>query len=126
MLIIQNRSQLSLITDPDIHKLVTLRLTQLDSTLPTPMIIMEPGDSLSSVEKEIGFPILTNLFDDISYPDPDFMPSCEALEDHGGCYEMLFILGEGEEAVEIFIPKTVVDPSLSAMCADFAVMVHST
>ena len=46
MLIIQNQSQLSLITDPDIHKLVTLRLTQLDATFPMPMIIMEPGDSL--------------------------------------------------------------------------------
>ena len=126
MLIIQKRSQLSLITDPDIHKLVTLRLTQLGSTLPSSMIIMEPGDSLSDIEEEIGFSILTNLFDDISYPDPDFMPSCESLEDHGGCYEMLFILGDGDEAVEIFIPKTVVDPSLSAMCADFAVMVHST
>ena len=126
MLIIQNRSQLSLIIDPDIRKLVTLRLTQLDLTFPTPMIIMEPGDSLSDIEKEIGFPILTNLFDDISYPDPDFMPSCESLEDHGHCYEMLFILGDGDEAVEIFIPKTVVDPALLSMCADFAAMVHST
>jgi hypothetical protein len=125
MLIIHNRSQLPLITDPDILKLVTLRLTQL-ATLPTPMIIVEPGDSLSDIEKEIGFPILTNLFDETTYPDPDFVPSCESLEDHGHCYEMLFILGDGEEAVEIFIPKTVVDPSLLAMCADFAVMVHST
>ena len=120
MLIIQNRSQLHLITDPDILKLVTLRLAQLSSTLSTPMIIMEPGDSLSSIEKEIGSPILTNLFDDISYPDPDFVPSCEALEDHGGCYEMLFILGDGEEAIEIFIPKTGVDASLLSMCADFS------
>jgi hypothetical protein len=126
MLKIQNRSQLNTIIDLDIRKLVTLRLTQLDSTLPTPMIIIEPGDSLSSIEKEIGFPILTNLFDDTTYPDPDFMPSCEALEDHGGCYEMLFILGDGEEAVEIFIPKTGVDASLLSMCAHFAVMVHST
>ena len=126
MLIIQNRSQLHHITDPDILKLVTLRLTQLDTTLPSPMIIMQTGDSLSDIEKEIGFPILTNLFDDISYPDPDFVPSCEVLEDHGGCYEMLFILGDGEEAVEIFIPKTGIDPSLLSMCAHFAVMVHST
>ena len=126
MLIIQNRSQLHLITDPDILKLVTLRLAQLESNIPSPMIIVEPGDSLSDIEKEIGFPILTNLFDDISYPDPDFVPSCEALEDHGGCYEMLFILGDGDEAVEIFIPKTGIDPSLLSMCAHFAVMVHST
>lgn len=126
MLITQNRSQLHHITDPDINKLVTLRISQLDSNLTAPMIIMESGDSLSDIEKEIGFPILTNLFDDISYPDPDFMPSCESLEDHGHCYEMLFILGDGDEAIEIFIPKAVVDPSLLAMCADFAVMVHST
>ena len=126
MLIIQNRSQLHHIIHPDIHKLVTLRLTQLGPTLPTPMIIIEPKDSLSDIEKEIGFTILTNLFDDITYPDPDFMPSCEALEDHGGCYEMLFILGDGDEAVEIFIPKTGIDPLLLSMCALFADSVHST
>jgi hypothetical protein len=126
MLIIQNRSQLPLISDPDIYKLVTLRLTQLGSTLTAPMIIMEPGDILSSIEKEVGFPILTNLFDDISHPNPDFVPSCEALVDHGHCYEMLFILGDGDEAIEIFISKTGIDQSLLAMCADFAVTVHST
>jgi hypothetical protein len=120
MLIIQNPSQLHHIIDPDIHKLVTLRLAQLESTIPSPMIIIEPGDTLSEIEKEIGFSILTNLFDDISYPDPDFVPSCDALEDHGGCYEMLFILGDGEEAIEIFIPKTGVDTSLLSMCADFS------
>ena len=120
MLIIQNRSQLHHIIHPDIHKLVTLRLAQLGSTLTAPMIIIEPGDCLSDIEEEIGFPILTNLFDDLCYPDPDFIPSCEALEDHGGCYEMLFILGDGEEAVEIFIPKNGVDASLLSMCADFS------
>ena len=126
MLIIQNRSQLHHIIHPDIHKLVTLRISQLGSTLTAPMIIMEPGDCLSDIEKELGFPILTNLFDDISYPDPDFVPSCEVLEDHGDFYEILFILGDGEEAVEIFIPKNDVDASLLSMCADFSVKVHST
>ena len=126
MLKIHNRYQLNTIIDPDILKLITLRLTQLDTNHSTPMIIIETKDSLSDIEKEIGFSILTNLLDDISYPDPDYIPSCEALEDHGGCYEMLFILGDGEEALEIFIPKTGVDASLLSMCADFAVMVHST
>jgi hypothetical protein len=124
MLKIQNRSQLNTIIDLDILKLVTLRLAQLESNIPSPMIIVEPEDSLSDIEKEIGFPILTNLFDDISYPDPDFMPSCESLEDHGGCYEMLFILGDGEEAFEIFIPKTGVDPLLLSMCSQFAVVLN--
>ena len=120
MLKILNTSQLNTIIDQNILKLVTLRLSQLDSNLPTPMIIMQTGDSLSDIEKEICFPILTNLFDDISYPDPDFVPSCEVLEDHGGCYEMLFILGDGYGAVELFIPKTGVDAALLSMCADFS------
>ena len=123
MLIIQNRSQLHHIIHPDIHKLVTLRLAQLGSTLTAPMIIIEPGDCLSDIEEEIGFSILTNLFDDICYPDPEFMPSCEVLEDHGGCYEMLFILGDGEEAVEIFIPKVGVDNELLAMCSQYVVSI---
>ena len=120
MLIIQNRSQLTLIINPDIHKLITLRLAQLDTILSTPMIIIEAGDSLSDIEKELGFPILTNLFDDISYPGPDFVPSCEVLEDHGGCYEMLFIFCDGDDAIVIFIPKNGVDASLLSMCADFS------
>ena len=124
MLIIQNQSQLNTITDPDIRKLVTLRLTQLDSTLPTPMIIVESGDTLSSIDKEIGFSILTNLFDDVRYPDPDFAPCFEVLEDQGTFYEMLFIFGDGDEAVEIFIPKTGVDPLLLSMCSQFAVVLN--
>ena len=121
MLKIHNRSQLNIIIDLEILKLITLRLTQLDPNLPTQMIIMEPGDSLSNIEKEIGFSILINLFDDIIYPDPDFMPSCEALEDQGGCYEMLFILSDGDEAIEIFIHKAGVDNDLLTMCSQFAV-----
>jgi hypothetical protein len=87
MLIIQNPSQQHRIINPDILKLLTLRLSQLGSTHPSPMIIMEHGDSLSDIEKEIGICILTNLFDDISYPDPDFIPFCEALKDHGDFYD---------------------------------------
>ena len=124
MLIIQNRSQLHHIIHPDIHKLVTLRLAQLGSTLTARMIIMQTGDSLSDIEKELGFPILTNLFDDVRYPDPDFVPCFEVLEDHGAFYEMVFILSDGDDAIEIFIPKTGVDQLLLAMCSQFAVVLE--
>ena len=124
MLKIQNLSQINIITDPDILKLIKLRHDQLGDEMFGSMIIIEAGDSLSNIEEEIGFSILINLFDDIIYPDPDFMPSCEALEDHGGCYEMLFILSDGDEAIEIFIPKAGVDPLLLAMCSQFAVVLE--
>jgi hypothetical protein len=64
------------------------------------------------------------LFDDIRFPDPDFTPSCEALEDHGGCYEILFIFGDDDDAIEIFIPKHGVDNELLAMCSQYAVVLN--
>jgi hypothetical protein len=124
MLIIQNLSQLHSITDPDILKLVKLRHDQLGDEMFGSVIIIEAGDSLSDIEEEIGFSILTNLFDDIRYPDPDFVPCFEVLEDHGGCYEMVFILSDCDEAVEIFIPKHGVDPLLLSMCSQFAVVLN--
>ena len=124
MLQIQNLSQLDLITDPDILRLVKLRHDQLGDEMFGSVIIIEAGDSLSDIEEKIGFSILTNLFDDISYPDPDFVPSCEALEDHGTFYEILFIFGDGDEAIVIFIPKVGVDPLLLSMCSQFAVVLE--
>ena len=122
MLQIQNLSQLNSITDPEILKLVKLRHDQLGDELFDSAIIIEAGDSISDIEQEIGFSILSNLFEGVRYPDPDFVPCFEVLEDHGGCYEMLFILSDGDDAIEIFIPKTGIDNELLAMCAQFSVL----
>ena len=123
MLKIQNLSQLDLITDPEILKLVKLRHDQLGDEMFGSVIIIEAGDSISDIEEEIGFFVMTNHFDGVRYPDPDFVPCFEVLEDHGGCYEMLFILSDGDVAIEIFIPKTGVDNELLAMCVQYAVSV---
>ena len=121
MLKIQNLSELNLVIDVHILDLLRLRFEQLDMNVS--MFIVEPGDTVEDIEEEIGFCILTNLFDDVSYPDPDFVPSCEALEDHGTFYEMLFLFSDGDDdAIEIFIPKTGVDPLLLSMCSQFAVV----
>ena len=122
MLKIQNLSQLNLVTDPDILKLVKLRHYQLGDEMFSSVIIVEAGDTVQDIEQEIGFSILTNLFEDVRYPDPDFVPCFEVLEDHGGCYEMVFIFGDGDDAIEIFIPKDGVDPLLLSMCSQFAVV----
>jgi hypothetical protein len=123
MLQIQNLSQLNSITDPDILKLVKLRHSQLGDEMFDSVFIIEAGDTVQDIEQEIGFSILTNLFDDIRYPDPDFVPCFEVLEDHGTFYEMLFIFGDGDDAIEIFIPKHGVDIELLAMCSQYAVSI---
>ena len=68
MLILKDPPQLPSTINPDLLKLVTLRLTQLTPTLPHKMIIVEPRDTLEDIETITGCPILTNLFDDVRYP----------------------------------------------------------
>ena len=120
MLILKSPSSFESITDPDILKLVKLRHSQLGDEMFVAVIIIEAGESLSDIEKEIGFPILTNLFEDVRYPDPDCVPCFEVLEDHGCCYEMVFILSDGDDVIEILIPKVGVGPLLLSMCSQFA------
>jgi hypothetical protein len=123
MLKIQNLSQLNLVIDIDILDLLRFRFDQFDMNVT--MFIVETSDSILDIEEELGFPILTNFFDDFRFPDPDFVPCFEALEDHGGCYEMLFLFSDGDDdAIEIFIPKAGVDPLLLAMCSKFAVVLN--
>ena len=125
MLILKSPSSFDFITDPDILRLVKLRHSQLGDEMFGSLIIVEIGDTVEDIEKEIGFSILTNLFDDVRYPDTDFVPCFEVLEDHGTFYEILFIFGDGDDGtVEIFIPKVGVDPLLLAMCSQFAVVLN--
>ena len=124
MLILKSPSSFDSITDHDILRLVKLRHSQLGDEMFGSVIIVEAGDTLSDIEEEIGFSILTNLFDDVRYPDPDFVPCFEVLEDHGTFYEMVFILSDGDDAIEIFIPKGGVDPLLLSMCSQFAVVLN--
>ena len=124
MLILKPPSSFDSITDLDILKLIKLRHDQLGDELFGSVIIVEAGDTVEDIEKEIGFSILTNLFDDVRFPDPDFMPSCEALEDHGNFYEILFLFSDGDDAIEIFIPKVGVDPLLLSMCSQFAIVLN--
>ena len=124
MLILKSPSSFNSITDPDILKLIKLRHDQLGDEMFGSLIIVEIGDTVEDIENEIGFCILTNLFDDVRFPDPDFAPCFEVLEDHSGCYEMLFLFSDGDDAIEIFIPKVGVDPLLLAMCSQFAVVLN--
>ena len=123
MLILKSPSSFDSITDHDILKLVKLRHDQLGDEMFDSVIIIEAGDSISDIEQEIGFFVMTNLFDDKRYPDPDYVPCFEVLEDHGTFYVILYIFGDGDDAIEIFIPKHGVDNELLAMCDQYAVLI---
>jgi len=85
------------------------------------MIVVESADTLQSLEGESGVTIATNPFDDSRFPDPDFVPVCEYLEEHSRCFEMVFLFSDDGAGVNFFIPKQGTDAEILAFCARFAV-----
>ena len=82
--------------EPDIHGFV---------------IIVEPGDCIRDLEEESGCPILG-----------DSSPCFEVLDELDTCYEMVFVPGDGDFGVVVFIPKLEgIDPDLLAMCVEYAI-----
>jgi len=81
------------------------------------IVIAEPGDDVKALEEETGCPIFSDWFGGSHYPDADFTPSFEYLDDTPLCYEMVFILNDGGFAVLLFVPKlTGIDADLLNMC----------
>lgn len=128
MLILRDPELASRIADPDISRLVQDRFTQICAAEPYDcdrhgyMIVVEPGDTVSELEAESGCPILSDIFGDMHYGDPDFTPPVEALEEHADCYELVFVLNDDGSGVLLFVPKIDgIDPELLSMCAKYAV-----
>lgn len=131
MMILRDPSAVKDIADPDIHQLVEQRFTQLCDGSDDPydaeqlgyFIIVQPGDTVAQLESECGCPILHNYLEpEIRFGNPDFVHSAEVLEDHQSCYEMVFIMTDGDFGISLFIPKTEgINADLLAMCAQYAV-----
>ena len=128
MLILDSLTLLGNIPDPYIRSLVERRFKQIlsgepyDYDLHGYMIVVEPNDSIESLEIETRCSILHNFFNDTEFGDSDFTPCFEALEEHASCYEMVFILNDEGFGLAIFIPKHPgINAELLAMCAEYAV-----
>ena len=115
MIVIRDPTAVSLIPDPYTRTIVEQRFTQLCEGSDDPydaeqlgyMIVVQPGDTVAALEADSGCPILHNFFDpEIRYGNPEFVHSAEAIEDHGCCYELTYILG-GDFGIGIFVPKAV-------------------
>ena len=128
MISIRGPTDLSQIADREIRSLIALRMGQLGNGEPYDpqahgeMIVVEHGDTLASLEGESGCPIASNPFDDCRFPDPDFAPVCEYLEEHSHCYELLFLFSDDGAGINFFVPKSSgIDADLLELCARYRV-----
>lgn len=127
MLVLRDPSEAIAITDPQLRDLIEQRFEDIcdgddfDPDLHGHFIVVEPGDSVEALEKESACPILRSYIGNARYGDPEFKPVFECLEEHDACYEMVFVPGDGDFGIVIFIPKQEgIDPDLLAMCAEYA------
>lgn len=115
------------ISDPAIRKLVQHRIDdlggdQFDSAELGYFLVVETGDSIDTINTQIGLNILANRFTGIRWDQPGFTPSFEFIEEFPACYELVFIMDDSGYGVDIFISKgTGVDTDLLAMCQRYAV-----
>lgn len=127
MLVLRDPAIASAIADPVLHGLIEQRFEDIcagddyDTDLHGFMIVAEPGDSVDVLEAESGCPILCSYVGTARYGDPDFRPVFECLDEHDTCYEMVFVPGDGDFGIVIFIPKHPgIDAELLALCAEYA------
>lgn len=128
MLVLRDPDLSSRIEDRDLRQFIELRFIDMcsdddyDPDLNGYMIVVEAGDMVPAVEAASGCPILRNVSGNGRFGEPGFTPYFEVLEEHAGFYEMVFIPGDGDFGIVIFIPKAVgIDAELLAMCATYSV-----
>ena len=99
--------------DPLMKQLLILRRDQLgDITDQARFIVLQPGDSLEALEKELGFPIVG---------DPACVFGPEWVADHGTFFEALWLLtDDGYGHVTIFGKQPGTDSRLLELCAAYA------
>ena len=87
------------------------------------VVIIQPGDTLEDVERELCFSMFVNLVDNARYPDEAFTPSWEWLVDRGAYYEFTFALCDSGLGLLVLVSKEDgVDPSLISFCRYFSVI----
>jgi hypothetical protein len=113
--------------DPLLQRLLRLRVEQLTGEGYNPFdlatfAIVERFDRLDALEAALGLPIATNLVDGSRYgDDPDYVPSAEWIADHGGLFELVYVLSDDGAGVAIFVPdRDGIDPVLLSLCRTFA------
>jgi hypothetical protein len=131
MQIVSNLTDAIGVTDPGIRKLLEQRFNQLcpnkdDAETDTQFFIIEPVDEIEELEDATGCPIVTSWFSNAIYPDDNFAPCFEFIEEHRCCFEMVFVLNDDSSTVVLIVPKQqAINALLLELCREFSNEVHS-
>ena len=113
--------------DPDLKVILLSRLELLaefsdwDLADLAHFIIVEPGDSIDAIARELGVNPLVNIVDNVRYPDPAFDPSFEFCMARAGYFDLTFALCDSGLANCLLVPdRDDIEPTLLALCRSYA------
>ncbi len=113
-----------IVTDPQLKNLLSDRVrdwTKLRLLDFTHLVIIEVGDTGSSITDALGFSPLVNPLDGKRYGAEGFAFPFDYIEDHGGWFELISTVGNDGFAFVLFVrDREGVDPELLAMCRTHA------
>ncbi len=127
MQIIRDPADAINIADPELCALVQKTIAALSEDYPYDpdvlgyFLIVQHGDTLATINAQIGFDILANKWTGIRFDQPGYTQSFEILDEHAGYYEMVFLIDDSGFGIDVFIPKAIDIPELLAMCQRYAV-----
>lgn len=125
MQVIRDSASTAQIANPEIRRLVEQRIDDLgkepfDLAVLGYFLVIEAGDSMDTINDQLGFPILANRCTGLHFGQPGYEPSFEFVEQIHDCFDMVFIIDDSGYGIEVFIPSDGVDPDLLAMCQRYA------
>ena len=113
--------------DPDLKTILLDRLELLDEFSAWDLadlahfVIVEPGDGVESIERELGVNPLVNIVDNAHYPEPSFEPSFEFCIARIGYFDLTFALCDSGLGLCLLVPdREGVVPQLLELCREYA------
>ena len=115
--------------DPDLKAILLGRLELLadfsewDLADLAHFIIVEPGDSIDAIARELGVNPLVNIVDNAHYPQPSFEPSFEFCIARIGYFDLTFALCDSGLGLCLLVPdRKGVVPQLLELCREYATL----
>jgi hypothetical protein len=91
------------------------------------LVVLQDGDSLNDLQPLLGFSPLENRYTGAQFGDAEYSPSFELIEEHPGCFEIVFVLSDDGAGLLVFVPKAArLDPKLLALCEHYAIRAGET